>query len=588
MSKKISKFIKICLIVLLVFSTTGPIFIRPVFAQQIDFGTTETVDNFDTIESIPLPVKETQVLEPDNTTPDIPVQEDPSLEPIEPTDMPSLEPTELLPKEEMGDRDETGPVDIYADRDNTSPQPYETIGQYNVDEFTGLFTYNFPIEVPQGRASLQPDISLQYNHRQMNLGSMVGFGWNLTMPSIERENRTGVDNIYSVNYFSLNLNGSGRLEPIDIDGSGYGTYGKQVESDFMKIEYDSSNKWIVTDKLGTIYTFGSTATARQDDPQNSSRVYRWMLEEVRDTNNNYIKYEYYKNSGQIYPKKITYTGHDTTDGIFEVDFEPFANGTPTENNVTAISYQAGFEVETKYLLDSVDIKIDGDLYISYELDINIHSGPNNTDKALLDAVIPIFYKNNDPFINSTETFSYSVSDSQFYLSGDDSDYDIEYLGEDPPGSDSKRDMFIDLNQDGYADHIRMTCDNETQDIDVGVALNDTQGGWIGSNYGADIGGDYYCQSLGVYYSIPVAFAELNGDHLIDMVDENLFYINTGSSWQTESGSLPVSLYQSTGNGQLPMNAVIFQDMNQDGYDDIVYEIGGRAVEVYLRNPETSG
>jgi len=45
-----------------------------------------------------------------------------------------------------------------------------------------------------------------------------------------------------------------------------------------------------------------------------------MLEEVRDLNDNYIKYEYYKNDGQIYPSKVKYTGYNTTDGIFEVEF----------------------------------------------------------------------------------------------------------------------------------------------------------------------------------------------------------------------------------------------------------------------------
>jgi hypothetical protein len=46
-------------------------------------------------------------------------------------------------------------------------------------------------------------------------------------------------------------------------------------------------------------------------------VYRWMLDEVRDRNGNYVKYEYQQDSNQIYPYKIKYTGGGTTDGLYD-------------------------------------------------------------------------------------------------------------------------------------------------------------------------------------------------------------------------------------------------------------------------------
>jgi len=39
-----------------------------------------------------------------------------------------------------------------------------------------------------------------------------------------------------------------------------------------------------------------------------------------DTNNNYVRYIYTKDSGQIYPSQILYTGNGGTDGIFSIDF----------------------------------------------------------------------------------------------------------------------------------------------------------------------------------------------------------------------------------------------------------------------------
>ena len=487
------------------------------------------------------------------------------------------------------DNEDQTPLDMYANRDNAGLKPEKQSGEYNVDQFTGLFSYNYPLQIPAGRANLQPSVSLQYNHRQTNLGSMIGVGWDISMPSIVRDNRTGVDNLYDENYFILNFGGSNRLESIDIDGSGYGTYGKQVEADFLDIEFDQNNKWIVTDKLGVIYTFGSTAASRQDNPEDSSQVYQWMLEEVRDTNDNFIRYEYYKDSGQIYPKRIIYTGYDTTDGIFEVDFEPFANGTPTENNLFSVSYQTGFAVQTKYLLDAIDIKIDGELKISYDLDLDLNSAAN---KYLLASIVPNFYEGQDAYIKDQVDFEYSQQ-SLSYTAGDD--YTLpgnRSLGEHIPIYQNKRDMFVDLNSDSLSDYIRMNCIDTN--VSVAVWTNDGQGGWDeNQNYSESIGSGFDCSNLsGVRYSIPVAFAELNGDHLIDMVTDDYIYYNNGNGWDSpQSFELPegISLLQSSSGGQPPMNGVIFQDMNMDGYDDIVYDYHPSnyqaEIDVYIRDAD---
>ena len=49
---------------------------------------------------------------------------------------------------------------------------------------------------------------------------------------------------------------------------------------------------------------GRSTSSRLDNPNDSSQVYRWMLTELRDTNGNYIKYNYNKDDGQVYPSSI--------------------------------------------------------------------------------------------------------------------------------------------------------------------------------------------------------------------------------------------------------------------------------------------
>src|SRR5207248_2538446 len=82
----------------------------------------------------------------------------------------------------------------------------------------------------------------------------------------------------------------------------------------------STNTWTVTDKTGTTYRFGSSTAARQDDPSNSNHIFKWMLDEIRDSNGNYISFSYYKDAGQIYPSLITYTGNGSMDGPFQMEF----------------------------------------------------------------------------------------------------------------------------------------------------------------------------------------------------------------------------------------------------------------------------
>src|SRR5437867_2334908 len=88
-----------------------------------------------------------------------------------------------------------------------------------------------------------------------------------------------------------------------------------------------------------------------------------MLEEVRDSNNNYITYAYYKDGGQIYPSSITYTGNGATPGIFEIDF------LREVRSDMATSSQFGFiaPVAVNSRINEIDAKVNGTLVHKYAL-----------------------------------------------------------------------------------------------------------------------------------------------------------------------------------------------------------------------------
>ncbi len=175
----------------------------------------------------------------------------------------------------------------------------------NPNDINGPLTYDYPITVPPGRNGLQPDLKLNYNSQLSSEESAFGYGWNINIPYIERINRKGTDKLYTESYFNSSLSG----ELVLISGTSYGS--KVDNGEFLKYDF-SNNSWLVTDKKGTKYKFGYSAASREDNPPDSTKVFKWNLEEVRDTNDNFIRYEYFKDAGQIYPAKIIYTGNATT------------------------------------------------------------------------------------------------------------------------------------------------------------------------------------------------------------------------------------------------------------------------------------
>jgi len=59
------------------------------------------------------------------------------------------------------------------------------------DLFTGTMSYKIPIKLPPGRKGITPGLSITY--KSTNGNGWLGVGWELTVGSIERNTRFGVD-----------------------------------------------------------------------------------------------------------------------------------------------------------------------------------------------------------------------------------------------------------------------------------------------------------------------------------------------------------------------------------------------------------
>ena len=400
-----------------------------------------------------------------------------------------------------------------------------------IDRNTGALTYNYPISIPPGRNNLQPEIGLSYNSNSNEQDSIFGYGWTLNIPHIKRLNKSGSDKLYdplAVNYYYSSLDG----ELTAIDSSSY--IARTENGNFNKYVFQN-NQWLVTAKNGTQYKFGYDASSQQNDPQNPGNVYKWMLQEIRDTNDNYIFYTYFKDGGQIYPSVIKYTGSGSADGIFEIDFSTEASPDATKD------YNTGFSVATNYRINQITTVVNGNWVNKYVL---AYEKNQVSDKSLLKS-ITTSGKDSDGNIVSLPATSFN------YQSGG-SGWTKTSLWEFPslPAGETNwlypnpPPQFTDLNGDGLTDLVLVASHYYQGNVIKYYQYLNNGNGWTQTSLWdlpSDLpAGETYWQYLS---GIPPQFTDLNGDGLTDLVlvASHYQYGNVLKDYQYLNGALKQDL-----------------------------------------------
>ncbi|MEK7562232.1 MAG: toxin TcdB middle/N-terminal domain-containing protein, partial [Patescibacteria group bacterium] len=548
----------------------------PIFAQQLDLGDVQVLSE----PAVTTP--ETPAITPDPT---------PALDVVIPetTAIDQMTDQAVLPNETADTEPkiaENSDVKILSENEGgQAPDPAKQPTQKlpEIDKNTGALSYNYPIAVPSGRNNLQPDLSLSYNSNLNAQNSIFGYGWALNIPYIQRLNKAGTDSLYSSNYFYSSLDG----ELASVDGTQY--IARTENGSFNKYNF-SNNQWTLIAKNGTQYKFGYDAVSRQDDLANANNVYKWMLQEVRDTNDNYISYSYFKDAGQIYPSAIKYTGKGSTDGIFEIDFQRSAR---SDNNT---SYSTGFAVNSNYLISEINSKINGSWVSKYVLS---YTTGKNGKKALLNSVV-VSAKDSS---GTTTTLPATSFNYQNQITGFTS-ADVSWNIPSPPAGYewnlySRPPQFADLNGDGLPDLIMV---GQTIVYNNGHYHKDFQYLNNGAGWTQTTAWQFPPLPAGEtdwqYPNVPPQFTDLNGDGLADLVlvaSHYQFgnvrayykYLNTGSGWaQISLWDFP-PIPEGETDWQYPSIPPQFTDLNGDGLTDLVlvashYQFGNvRAYYKYL-------
>ncbi|MFH1255610.1 MAG: RHS repeat-associated core domain-containing protein [bacterium] len=354
-------------------------------------------------------------------------------------------------------------------------------------------------------------------------------------------------------------------------------YGAKIDNgEFLKYEFHD-NAWTATDKKGTVYKFGFSASSRQDS-ENGEKIFKWMLDEIRDANGNYVKYEYYKDSGQIYPYKIKYTGHDSDEGIFQINF------IREIRNDKLFSAAAGFNVTTKYRISEINSEINGSWAKKYKLS---YTAGDNRTRSLLQKIAETGRdeNNNETTIPATE-FKYQTKNGQWAANSGYQNLP-DFIDSENYCDNGAR--MVDVNGDSLVD---IVYGNGISGPTV-VYINKGDGtGWkIDSNYVEKpvIADRVKCYDMGV------VFLDINGDGYQDWIqslyanshDIKSAYINKGdgTGWVRDDNytGFPI-ITGEYGKDQ----GVRIADVNGDGLPDFIKRLGTETGKVYINKGDGTG
>lgn len=433
--------------------------------------------------------------------------------------------------------------------------PVDTkVSKPNVDESSGSLHYNYSFSLPKGKNGLNPEFGMQYSSQNSDEISMTGYGWQLSIPAIERSNLHGTDKLYTSKDFVSTVSG----ELTEVSPNIYAP--KTDQGDFTTYSF-SNNSFVTKNKDGLTYSYGLTTAARQDNPNDSTKIYKWMLEKVADPLGNFVTYQYQKIQGQIYPDTITYGGTANTPGIYKVKFNWQQNPNST------VSYKTTFAVYSTQLLNKVDLVVSGSTTHSWNFK---YTQSTNNSRMLLQKI----WETAGNLTKPGTTFTYQNHPMTWAESG----------GYQPPGpfvtypNKEQGKMFLDVNGDALPDLVIAQSYYQPNCcwIKNYTVMINTGSGW-GSSTKFD---------LPVPFSVIPAFsdtakenavrvADINGDMLADLMQQGGsapdsgygFYLRNGNNWIPGGfgGNFAFSIEGADKGGRLA-------DINGDGLPDVVKAI----------------
>ena len=239
------------------------------------------------------------------------------------------------------------------------------------DMFTGAFGHSVKINVPPGRKSIQPNLTLQYRSSSSN--SWLGLGWDINPGFITRSTKLGPPSYNDEEDRFLFVSDSGSTELVHLTDN---LYQARIESNFAKFLKEEDDSWTIINKDGTTLTLGTTTNSKEIS---SNGTFSWYMTKFKDTNTNYISLTYIKSDGRSYLSRIDYTGNENA-GVLPLNTVEFAIEDRTDK---FSSFKSSSKITTAKRLQEIQTMCNGEAVFRYVFEYEYSP---DTNRSLLKRV----------------------------------------------------------------------------------------------------------------------------------------------------------------------------------------------------------
>lgn len=467
------------------------------------------------------------------------------------------------------------PLEPTLPKANKNPQVSEetTDDFFKTSLYTGSATYIYPIEVPPGTNDLMPNLSLNYDSSAAKgRADLVGLGWNLDLSYIQRDVRYTANDVSDDKYL-LTLNGA-TYNLVYI--SSEDRYHTKVESNLWikKVTGAPNQKgeyWIVREKDGREYRFGYN-TDSENMASTRDYVWRWSIDEIKDTNGNKIFFSYRENPnpndiGAVYPYQIKYNNEQKRLIDFVLE--------DVERPDYYIFYEQGSKIQQTRRLKEINVYVDGSLVRRYRLNYSISP---NSNRSLLSSIVQ--YGSDGVSSLPPTVFTYQARDFGF---------ESTPINWSNPGNIRVGDEFnihsdtFDINRDGLQDYVKSFNGGNWR-----VSTNNGSGFSTETDWSAPGHWTHHSEAYNYYDTF-----DINGDGLSDLVDASgstnwKVYLNNASGFNSYINWVaPEGWISYTGDWFSDVTYYDTFDINGDGLPDFVKK-GGSSWTVYLNTGQGFG
>lgn len=263
-----------------------------------------------------------------------------------------------------------GPGSLDGVGDNTS-----------IDPNMGMMRYTVPVQLPIGFQGTTPSLALAYGSGGGS--GVLGIGWSLDMPSIERATLFGLPEYSEDDHFVAN---GGDLLVRVSDGEP-AVYRARIEGGFARYNWHANDGggggyWRVEQPNGLVSFYGADSdgdevvTSRLEGAQG---VFRYMLVDTVDALGNRLHYDYQQLGTVLLPSQISWAYVDGAP-LYQARFN-------YEGRADFLSdCRPGFNARMEHRLESIEVLAYGDVIRTYHVeyqDIALGGGMSRVSRVYM-------------------------------------------------------------------------------------------------------------------------------------------------------------------------------------------------------------